>query len=104
MLEDLTVAATRCYAVEVSGWDSAQNFFVERCDLLWSEESGKVIHLSQDLRPNSIVFVRLLQPGQSEPAHFVAYEAVFVEESRGGTHEFQLKMVVPRSRELPAGR
>ena len=102
MLETATVPAIRCYPVEVSGWDSAQNFFVEKCDLVWREDNGKQIRLLQDLRDNTIVFVRLLQPGQAEHAHPVAYEVQLVEESLGGGHQFQLKMVVPRLREVPA--
>lgn len=103
MIEDVTVAATRCYAVEVSGWDSAQNFFVERCDLEWNQEGGKRVRLTQDLRGNAIVFVRLLQPRPAEQAHPVAYEAELLEEPGAGRgRQFRLKAVVPRSREVPA--
>lgn len=101
MLEDLTVPATRCYPVEVSGWDSAQNFFVERCELVWNEDSSKQVRLRQDLRQNSIVFVRLLQPNRSEPSHFVAYEAKLVDESGDKANQFRLKMAIPRSRNGP---
>ena len=102
MVEDLVIAATRCYPVEVSGWDNAQNFFVERSDLLWSEESGKQVRLRQDLHQNALVFVRLLQPSSPEQAHFVAYEAEFVKESVDGARQFRLRTVVPRTREAPA--
>ena len=102
MIEDVTVPATRCYEVEVSGWDSAQNFFVERCDLEWNQEGGKRVRLAQDLRQNAIVFVRLLQPRPSEQALPVAYEAEFLEDSGEGKRRFQLKAVVPRPREVPA--
>lgn len=102
MIEDVTVPATRCYAVEVSGWNRSQNFFVERCDLEWTEEGRKRVRLTQDLRGNAIVFVRLLQPRPAEQAHPVAYEAELLEESGGRGRQFQLKAVVPRSREVPA--
>ena len=99
MLENLTAPAKQCYPVEVSGWDSAQNFFVERSDLVWTEASGKQVRLAQDLRRNTIVFVRLLQRSESEQAHPVAYEAELVNESVDGAHQFRLKTVMPRLRE-----
>jgi hypothetical protein len=33
------------YAVEVSGWDNNEDFFVEKTELHWSEQSGKHILL-----------------------------------------------------------
>ena len=100
MLPYSTAAGTRLYPVEVSGWDSAQNFFVEKCVLIWNEGNGKQVRLSQGLREKTIVFVRLLQPGQSEQAHPVAYEVEAAGESQGGVHQFLLKMVAPRLRAM----
>ena len=99
MLE-YAVADTRLYPVEVSGWDSDQNFFVEKCDLSWSEEGGKHVRLTQGLRESTIVFVRLLQSAQSELAHPVAYEVQAVGEPQNGVQQFRLKMVAPRLREI----
>lgn len=39
--------ATRLYAVEISGWDSMEYFFVEKCELEWNEESGKQVALKR---------------------------------------------------------
>jgi hypothetical protein len=50
------------YGVEVSGWDSSPSFFVEKTELAWSEASGKQITLRRQLRPGTMIFVRLLQP------------------------------------------
>lgn len=100
MLPSSIDAATRLYPVEVSGWDSAQNFFVEKCVLIWNESNGKQVRLSQGLREKTIVFVRLLQPGQSEQAHPVAYEVEATGESQGGVQQFLLKMVAPRLRAI----
>ncbi len=50
------------YRVEVSGWDSAQSFFVEIANLEWDEASSKNITLGRSLCPGTMVFVRLLLP------------------------------------------
>jgi hypothetical protein len=34
MLEYAPIPAARLYAVEVSGWDRMEEFFVEKCDLV----------------------------------------------------------------------
>jgi len=99
MLPCLRSSATRRYRVEVSGWDRAQNFFVEHCDLLWSEEAGKRVTLQQKLRNASILFVRLLAPEQSEAAHPVVYEAEWVGPAPAGGYEFRLRAMAPRLRE-----
>jgi hypothetical protein len=93
------ISGTRLYAVEVSGWDSGQNFFVERCDLTWSEESGKSVELGQRVGDAAIFFVRLTQPGESERSHPVVYEAERVGRVRNGRQKFRLSMVVPHLRE-----
>jgi hypothetical protein len=41
-----TTAETRtAYVVEVSGWDHREDFFVEKMELHWSEDSGKQVLL-----------------------------------------------------------
>jgi hypothetical protein len=42
---------TRWYAVEVSGWDQRENFFVENCELEWKEESAKQVTLDRPRHP-----------------------------------------------------
>jgi len=62
------------YRVEVSGWDSKENFFVEKALLEWEGEGRKEIALKNSLREGCMVFVRLLQPvtaGQNFP---IAYQ------------------------------
>ncbi len=39
----------RLYEAEVSGWDSAESFFVEKCDLEWNEDSGKQVALKSNV-------------------------------------------------------
>jgi len=43
-----TASQQTAYPVEVSGWDEHEDFFVEKTELQWSEQSGKHILL---LRP-----------------------------------------------------
>lgn len=99
MFQHARFSGARLYAVEVSGWDGAQNFFVEKCDLVWNEESGKHVVLSQRLRNNVLLFVRLLQSDEAERSHPVVYEAELVGKTPSGQHQFRLNAVVPRARE-----
>ncbi|MGB6898723.1 MAG: hypothetical protein WBE12_09040, partial [Candidatus Acidiferrum sp.] len=62
------LAGTRLYAVEVSGWDSTQSFFVERCELAWNEEFGKRVYLHCVMRPYEAVSVRGLNVRQVKSA------------------------------------
>jgi len=97
MLRYVKIPSARRYRVEVSGWDEAQNFFVENCDLLWAEESGKIISLRHHLSPNAILFVRLLDPEQADRAHPVVYQAKWLSEAPGQCSQFQLNALVPRT-------
>jgi hypothetical protein len=87
---------TRSYRVEVSGWDSRRNFFVENCDLLWSDESGKHVRLNRKLNGHAIVFVRLLDPSDPEPSHPVVYQAEWLGKAENGMNHFYLKTLAPR--------
>ena len=100
MLDYAQLPTTRKFAVEVSGWDKSERFFVETCDLLWSEETGKRVVLARALRDKAILFVRLLEPGPSERSHPVVYEAEFVEQAENGGNRFRLKIVTPRTTSL----
>jgi len=99
MLPYARVPAKRFYAVEVSGWDGAENFFVEKCELEWNEESGKQVALKRVLNDNTILLVRLMQADGPDRSHPVVYEAKLVEKTRSGLHQFRLSTVVPRRRE-----
>ena len=95
MWKNARVNAARPYAVEVSGWDSTESFFVERCDLEWDEESSKLVALKRALGSNTLLLVRLRQEGAASPAHPVVYEAEFVGEMKNGLQQFRLNAVVP---------
>lgn len=66
------------YTVEVSGWDSSDNFFVERTVLDWDDKETKRVNVRSKVREGSVIFLRLLRPfgdGMSLP---VACRAVKV--------------------------
>ena len=48
------------YSVEVSGWDNNEDFFVEKTELHWSEQSGKHILLLRPIASGALVFLRML--------------------------------------------
>jgi hypothetical protein len=89
----------RLYAVEISGWDCAEEFFVEKCELEWNEESGKLIVLKRALNDNAVLLVRLLQTGNADRSHPVVFKAAYVGQTESGLHQFRLNPVVPRRRE-----
>jgi len=95
MLQDVQFSAAGLYPVEVSGWDREQDFFVEKCELEWSEDAGKQVTLKRNLRDDTILIVRLLQPGEQDRSCPVVYRAEFLEKTSGGTHRFQLIPVLP---------
>jgi hypothetical protein len=104
MLRYARFPAARLYAVEISGWDSTENFFVEQCELEWNEESGKQVILKRMLNQSTILLVRLVQPGDSGRSHPVAYKAELIGKTKSGLYQFRLKMVAPylREEESPA--
>ena len=93
-IETQTLSST--YSVEVSGWDHSHAFFVERSELTWSEETGKLLTLSRRLPPGAMIFVRLLQPTGGELAFPVAYEAEGLSDGSERTQQFRITRVVPR--------
>jgi hypothetical protein len=99
MLDYASLPAARLYEVEVSGWDSAENFFIEQCNLEWNEDSGKQVALKRTLNDSAIVLVRLLRPGESDRSHPVAFEAELVGKTKNGLHQFRLNRAAPRLRE-----
>ena len=96
MLRHVHFPTVRRYLVEISGWDTAHNFFVEKCDLVWSEDAGKQVLLKRTLRDNAILFVRLLQACEADRSHPVVFEAEHLGETHGGLQQFRLNQVVPR--------
>jgi hypothetical protein len=88
---------TGSYAVEASGWDSTQSFFVERSELRWDEVIGKHLTLSRSLCPGSMIFLRLLQPISQGRALSVAYRAQHVGVTPDGQQQFRLSQIQPSS-------
>jgi hypothetical protein len=77
--------------VEVSGWDAAENFFVERTALHWRGDTKKEIRLRSSLHEGAIVFLRLLHPRPGRDNFPVAYRATRVEPPNGdGKSHIQL--------------
>jgi hypothetical protein len=101
MPQDIQFSAAGLYAVEISGWDRDQDFFVEKCELEWSEDAGKQVALKRNLRDNTILFVRLLEPWEQDRSYPVVYRAEFLAQTSGGTHKFRLIPVHPWVKEGP---
>jgi hypothetical protein len=91
--------ATRLYSVEISGWDGKEDFFVEKCELEWNEETGKRVALKRALNDRAILLVRLLQTGDSDPSQPVVYQAEVIGKTRSGPYQFRFNVVAPRLRE-----
>lgn len=93
------------YRVEVSGWDSRENFFVEKTILTWSGAGGKEISLQNGLRKGCVVFVRLLQTMPNATNFPVAYQTmeIFAKDC-AGRWRVSLEQIHPREtmREQPA--
>jgi len=95
---------TNFYPVEVSGWDTAQSFFVEKSELEWNEETGKYLTLSCSLCPGSMIFLRLLQPTSPDRSLPVAYHAQHMNATPEGGQRFRLNQIQPNrgSKDTPA--
>src|SRR5271154_6717834 len=91
--------ATGLYPVEISGWDGNEEFFVERCELEWSEDFGKRIALKRNLNHRAVLLVRLLQTYDSDRSYPVVYGAERLGRTKNGLHQFRLSMMVPRPKE-----
>jgi hypothetical protein len=93
MLSCVRLPVTTSYRVEVSGWDSAHNFFVEKSELEWNEDSGKQLNLRRAVRDCSLLFIRLIHSSAAERSQPVAYEAEFLGITRSGEYGFRLHAV-----------
>jgi hypothetical protein len=85
------------YRVEVSGWDQNQAFFVEKSDLEWNDDSGKLVVLRSAVPDRALVFLRLLQSLGVDRSHPVPYEAELVAITAEGQQQFRLHPVSPRT-------
>ena len=90
--------APRRYEVEISGWDGNEDFFVEKCELEWTEETGKQVALKRVLNDHAILLVRLLT-GDSDRSQPVVYQAEVIGKTKNGLHQFRLNVVAPRMKE-----
>ena len=84
------------YPVEVSGWDTDENFFVEKTILEWKEGGVKTTSLHCAIRVGCVLFIRLLQTpiGSNFP---IPYEVASVAESEGNsTVQISLVQLQPR--------
>ncbi len=86
------------YRIEVSGWDLAENFFVEKTELDWSEPHGKRVYLRHALREHAVVFVRLIHPTASGHSFPVAYRVENIGPANGsGMRAVSLVQLNPRA-------
>jgi hypothetical protein len=99
MLRNARSLATRLYSVEIPGWDGNEDFFVEKCELEWNEETGKRMSLKRALNDRAILLMRLLQTGDSDRSQPVVYQAEIIGKTKSGLHQYRLNVVAPRLRE-----
>jgi hypothetical protein len=78
---DSPIEPIKTYRVEVSGWDAADNFFVERATLDWEQDARKTLQLQSAVREGCVLFVRLLQPSAVVTNFPIAYQVVAVGDS-----------------------
>ena len=95
MLRNACFPVARVYAVEVSGWDATEEFFVERCELEWNEDANKQVTLKRTLGENTLLLVRLIREEDSDRSHPVVYEAEWVGTTQAGLQQFRLNAVIP---------
>jgi hypothetical protein len=84
--------------VEVSGWDEHEDFFVEKTELHWSEQSGKHVVLLRPIVSGSLVFLRLIDPMSPERVRPVPYRAELFETTKEGQCRVRLLSADPHTR------
>lgn len=94
---DLQLERANGFPVEVSGWDTSENFFVEKTVLKWRDNEKKEVFLRCALHEGSLVFVRLLQSSATGTNVPIAYEASHIG-ARGadGRRRVDLAQLHPR--------
>ena len=68
---------------EVSGWDSDENFFVEKTGLYWNREGRHEIVVHRGVRVGCVVFLRLLR--QAADDFPIAYRVDLTEKGDSST-------------------
>jgi hypothetical protein len=85
--------------VEVSGWDTLENFFVETTTLTWGSDNVREIDIHSAIKESRLVFVRLLQSCLSEGTFPVPCKVTGVTTDIGsGLTHVRLVQLRPRSR------
>lgn len=83
------------YVVEVSGWDDREDFFVEKTELHWSEDSGKHVVLLRPIVRGTLLFLRLMDPTGGERVRPVAYRVAAVGIAENGERLVRLVAARP---------
>jgi hypothetical protein len=87
------------YHIEVSGWDSDSNFFVEPTELFWDRSGDKRVLLQHAPAEGSIVFIRLLLSVPAGNILPVAYQVAAVHPMDcNGQSEIRLKRLHPHTK------
>ena len=63
------------YQIEISGWDEAESFFVEKATLEWNDQGEKAVCLRNPVRPGAVLFLRLLDTISTDHPFPIAYQA-----------------------------
>jgi hypothetical protein len=83
--------------IEISGWDVAQNFFVEKSTLEWLERGTRRVCVRTPLRPGAMIFARALDNYSCNPSFPVAYMVESVSSpDPAGFREMILDQLRPR--------
>jgi hypothetical protein len=86
------------YAVEVSGWDASETFFVEQTSLTWVADGMKEIRLLRSVREGCLLFVRLVQLVATSDSCPIACQALKVmEKGSDGRSIVHIKPLRPRA-------
>jgi hypothetical protein len=59
--------------VEISGWDHAEQFFVERTTLEWGPGTETMAIVHRKVRPGTLLFLRLLEQTNPPSTFPIAY-------------------------------
>jgi hypothetical protein len=86
--------------IEISGWDAAQKFFVEKSTLEWLETGIRRTCVRTPLRPGTMVFARALANYSCNPSFPVAYVVESISSpDQAGFREMILTQLRPRNDE-----
>lgn len=88
------------HKVEISGWDSNEDFFVESASLGWEAGEENIIRLRHRVRPGSMIFLRVVEPSGKLTRFPVAFRVRRVSaRMEAGAYEAILRRLWPRPQE-----